>query len=166
MGEAAHLQVSQVGPGSIYTREIWRDGMFGWEDRTFNTRLQWWNSRKCWVQILAPPPTKQHQCSGTNPGFLSCYQDIMTTFLPGFLIRWDDIWINTLYTTSDSCSGVPDSLRPHGLYSPGNSPGQNTGVGSHFLLQGIFPIQGSNPGLTHCRQILYQLSHHGSPIHH
>ena len=48
-------------------------------------------------------------------------------------------------------------------YSPWNSPGQNTGVGSLFLLQGIFPTQGLNPGLLHCRQILYQLSHKGSP---
>ena len=55
------------------------------------------------------------------------------------------------------------SLQPHGLYSPWNSPGRNTGVGSHSLLQGIFPTQGSNPGLLHCRQILYQLSHQGSP---
>ena len=54
------------------------------------------------------------------------------------------------------------SLRPHGLYSPWNSPGQNTGVGS-LPLQGIFPAQGSNPGLLHCRRILYQLSHQGSP---
>ena len=44
---------------------------------------------------------------------------------------------------------------------PWNSPGQNTGVGSLFLLQGIFPTQGSNPGLSHCRQILYQLSRKG-----
>ena len=44
-----------------------------------------------------------------------------------------------------------------------NSLGQNTGVGSLSLLQGIFPIQGSNPGLLHCRQILYKLSHKGSP---
>ena len=51
----------------------------------------------------------------------------------------------------------------HGLYSPGNSPGQNTGVGSLSLLQGIFPTQGYNTGLPHCRQILYQLSHQGSP---
>ena len=57
---------------------------------------------------------------------------------------------------------VSDSLRPHGL-STWNSPGQNTGVGSLSLLQGIFPTQGSNPGLPHCRQILYQLSHKGSP---
>ena len=56
-----------------------------------------------------------------------------------------------------------DSLWPHGLYSPWNSPGQNTGVGCHALLQGIFPIQGLNPGLPHCRRILYQLSHKGRP---
>ena len=48
-------------------------------------------------------------------------------------------------------------------YSPGNSPGQNTGAGSLSLLQGIFPTQGLNPGLPHFRWILYQLSHKGSP---
>ena len=64
---------------------------------------------------------------------------------------------------SESRSVVFDALRPRGLYSPWNSPGQNTGVGSCCLLQGIFPNQRSNPGLLHCRQILYQLSHQGSP---
>ena len=54
------------------------------------------------------------------------------------------------------------SLPPYELYSPWNSPDQNTGVDSLSLLQGIFPTQGSNPGLPHCRQILYQLSHKGS----
>ena len=54
-------------------------------------------------------------------------------------------------------------MSPQGLYSPWNSPGQNTGVGSLSFHQGIFPTQGSNPGLPHCRQILYQLSHRGSP---
>ena len=43
-----------------------------------------------------------------------------------------------------------------------NSPGQTTGVGCHSLLQGIFPTQGSNPGLSHRRWLLYQLSHQGS----
>ena len=62
---------------------------------------------------------------------------------------------------SESHSGVSDSLWPHGRYSPWNSPGQNTGVGSLSLLQGIFPMQGSNPGVPHCRWIFYQLSHHG-----
>ena len=50
-----------------------------------------------------------------------------------------------------------------GLYSPWNSPGQNTGVGSLSLLQGLFSTQGLNPGLLYCRRILYQLSHKGSP---
>ena len=58
---------------------------------------------------------------------------------------------------------MSDTLWPHGLYSSWNSPGQNTGVGSLSLLQGIFPTQGSNPSLLHCRQILYQLSHQWNP---
>ena len=66
-----------------------------------------------------------------------------------------------------SCSAsrlvVSDSLWPHGLYSPWNSPGQNTAVGSFSLLRGIFPTQGANLGLPHYRKIFYQLSHKGSP---
>ena len=57
---------------------------------------------------------------------------------------------------------VAHSLWPHGLYSPWNSSGQNTGVGSCSLLQGVFPTQGLNPGLPHCRRILNQLSHPGT----
>ena len=67
------------------------------------------------------------------------------------------------WTFSESHSVLSDSLRSYGLYSPWNSPGQNTGVGSLSRLQRIFPTQGSSPGLPHCRQILYQLSHKGSP---
>ena len=43
----------------------------------------------------------------------------------------------------------------------GDSPGRNTAAGCHALLQGIFPTQGSNPGLPHCRRFLYRLSHQG-----
>ena len=57
----------------------------------------------------------------------------------------------------------PTFWYPHRLYSPWNSPDQNPGVGTCSLPQGIFPTQGSNPGLEHCRRILYQLSHQGSP---
>ena len=65
---------------------------------------------------------------------------------------------------SVSRSVVPDSLPSHGLQPtrllcPWDFPGKDTGVGCHFLLQGIFPTQGSNPGLLYCRQILYQLSY-------
>ena len=63
------------------------------------------------------------------------------------------------------------TLPPHGLYvahqaplCPWNSPGKNTEVGSHFLLQGIFPTRGLNSDLLHCKQILYYLNHQGSPI--
>ena len=66
------------------------------------------------------------------------------------------------WSESRSRSVVSDSLWPHGLYSPWNYLGQNTGVGSLPLLQGIFPTQGSNPGLPHCRHFIYQLSHKGS----
>ena len=64
---------------------------------------------------------------------------------------------------SKSRSVMSDSLQPHGLYSPWNSPGQNTGVSSLSLFRGIFPTQGLNLGLPHCRWIIYQLSHQGSP---
>ena len=56
-------------------------------------------------------------------------------------------------------------FRPHSLPGSsvqGYSPGKNTGVGCHALLQGFFPIQGSNPGLPHCRRILSHLNHQGS----
>ena len=66
-----------------------------------------------------------------------------------------------------SRSVVSDFLRPHELQSPRllrrwDFPGKSTGVGCHFLLQGIFPTRGLNPGLLHCRQTLYPLSHEGS----
>ena len=68
----------------------------------------------------------------------------------------------------ESCSVVSNSSWPHGLQParvlcPWNSPGQNTGVGSHSLLQGIFPTQGSNPGILHCRWILFTIKATGKP---
>ena len=57
----------------------------------------------------------------------------------------------------------PMDYSPPGTSVHGDSPGNNTGVGCHVLLQGIFPIQGSNPDLLYCRRILYCLSNQGSP---
>ena len=89
-----------------------------------------------------------------------------------YAIVWIVSWTSRFFTEHHfylkvqvACSVVPDSLQPHGLYSPWNSPGQNTGVGSLSFLQGIFPTQGSNPGLMHCRRILYQLNHKRSPFY-
>ena len=66
---------------------------------------------------------------------------------------------------TQSCPTLCDPMdcSPPGSSVHGDSPGKNTGVGCHALLQVIFPIQGLNPGLPHCRQILYHLSHQGSP---
>ena len=77
-------------------------------------------------------------------------------YVPLSLVLFSSGW-------SESHSVTSKSLRPYGLYSPWNSPGQNTGAGNVSLLQGIFATQGLNPGLLNCRQILYQLSHKGSP---
>ena len=57
----------------------------------------------------------------------------------------------------------PMDCSPPGSSVHGDSPGKNTRVGCHVLFQGIFPTQGLNPGLPHCRQILYSLSHQGRP---
>ena len=64
---------------------------------------------------------------------------------------------------SVSRSVVSHSLQPTRLLCPWDSAGKNTEVGCHSLLQGIFPMQRSNPALLHCRQILYHLNHQGSP---
>ena len=105
---------------------------------------------------------------------------VATTFSRGYSWPWDQTWIfcvagrfftvwatkevlKRLESESESHSVTSDSLRPNGLYSPWNSPGQNTGVGNLSLLQGIFPTQRLNPGVRHCRQILYQLSYKGGP---
>ena len=58
----------------------------------------------------------------------------------------------------------PMDCNPPGTSVHGDSPGKNTGVGCHALLQGIFPTLGSNSALLHCRRILYQLIYQGSPI--
>ena len=68
-------------------------------------------------------------------------------------VKWNEVKITVM----------SNSLQPHGLYSSWNSLDQNTGLGSLSLLQRIFPTQGLNPGLLHCRWILYQLSHKGRP---
>ena len=121
------------------------------------------------VQLFATPWTVAHQAS-LSMGF-SRQEYLPPGHLPNRgtepMSLMSPALAGGFFTTCATCesesrSVVSDSLRPHGLYSPWNSPGQNTGVGRLSLLQGIFPTQGLNPGLPHCRQILYQLSHKGS----
>ena len=78
--------------------------------------------------------------------------------------RGSEFAIPVLGSVAQSCPALCDpmdcSLPGSSVHGP--SPGKHTGVGCHSLLQGIFPAQGSNLGLLHCRQILYHLSHQGS----
>ena len=75
------------------------------------------------------------------------------------------VCVRTLCLVAHLCLTLfyPMDCSPLGCSVHGDSPGKNTGVGSHALLQGIFPIQGLSPGLPHCRWILHHLSHKGSP---
>ena len=66
---------------------------------------------------------------------------------------------------TQSCLTLCDPMEPTRLLHPWDFPGKSTGVGCHFLPQGIFLTQGSNPDLPHCRQTLYHLSYQGSPAH-
>ena len=106
------------------------------------------------VKVLVTPSCLTHcdpmDCSLPGSSVHGIFQAIV--------LEWIAISFSKTFE-SESHSVVTDSLQPHGLYGPWNFPGQNTGVGSHSLLPGIFPAQGSNPGLPHGRQILYQLSH-------
>ena len=110
------------------------------------TRLTWLGSSS------SPQLARASQHIITCQGLSWCFSQTApcSRGSPTVLLRMN--WIESLPVISDT-------LTPHGLYSSWNSPGQNAGMGSLCLLQGIFPTQGSNPGLPHCRWILYQLNH-------
>ena len=124
---------------------------------------------ECWAGQGRIPHFGQVRCTLWNtqcpwPHLLSaCGQGWCLKYLPTRVAwtyqpvkRWQPAWQ----------TGLPrwkwKSLS-HVLHIPRNSPDQNTGMGSHYLPQGIFPTQGSNPGLPHCMRILYQLSHVKNP---
>ena len=91
--------------------------------------------------------------------------------LLGCLFRLYFIYFHSEKRKSINHSVVSNSLGSQGLeparlFCPWNSPGNSTGVGNHSLLQGTIPTQELNLGLLHCRQILYHLSHQGSPYFH
>ena len=107
--------------------------------------------------------------SGSDP-FTALLENLKQFLKIILVLSEPSLWMDPMQVRSESVSPsvMSDSLRPHGrqptrLFCPWHSPGKNTGVGCHSLLQGIFLTQGSNMGLLHCRQVIYQLSHQGSP---
>ena len=128
----------------------------------------------CFSRPGACPPLS----SRTNPGLCSRHCGLTSGLehdTPGrqrSVVTNRGLWPRFLYLVKvevlpvQSCLLLcdPTDCRPPGSSVHGNSPGKNTGVGCHSLLQGIFPLQGSKLGLLHCRPILYLLSHQGSPL--
>ena len=148
----------------------WLDGITNSMDMNLsNSRSWWWIGKTSILQSMGSQSWTQLSNwtelywlkKKTHKFFISC------CFL---LIKLDSIFSGHKEMAlvfnmkwNESHSVLSNSLRLQGLYSPCYSPSQNTGVGSLSLLQGIYPTRGSNPGLLHCRQILYQLSHMGRP---
>ena len=122
----------------VMDREAWRAAIHGVEKS--------WTRLSDWTEL--------------NAVFLD------STYIVNIWYLFFSFWLTSLFVRV-SCSVVSNSLQPHGLWPvmplcPWDSPGKNTGVGSHSLLQEIFLTQGSNPGLLHCRRILYPLCHLGN----
>ena len=105
----------------------------------------------------------------TPPFYLGSFNTLSSlcfhpySFVLGFLCIYIYMCLGVLSRSvvSDSCYPIDCSTAR--LLCSWDSPGKNTGVGCHFLLQGIFLTQESNLGLLHCRQTLYQLNYEGSP---
>ena len=120
-----------------------------------------------WLQspsavILKPKKIKSVTVSIVSPSI--CYE-VTGLDIYNASHCWARWWCAVLCLVAQSytalCNPMDCSLPASSVLE--DSPGKHTGVGCHALLQGIFPTQGSNPGLLHCRQILYLLSHQGSP---
>ena len=101
-----------------------------------------------------------------------CIAFFLNAFIAKTISWWLYIWERHYFTcvlcwVAQSYTALCDLVdcSSPGSSVHGDSPGKNTGVDCHGLLQGIFPMQGSNPGLPHCRRILHCLSHQGSPSH-
>ena len=100
----------------------------------------------------------------SNPGKIKPTSLVSPVLAGGFFntsASWEAQVNSVLVAQSHLILCDPLDYSPPGSSVHGNSPGKNTGVGCHALLQGIFLTQGLIPGLPHCRQILYHLSHQG-----
>ena len=109
----------------------------------------------CHPLLLLPSIFPSHRPFPVSWLFASGGQSIKASVSASILHLW---W-------SENCLVMSDSLQLHGLYSPWNFLGLNTGVGSLSLLQGIFPTQESNPGLLHCRRFFTSWATREALIH-
>ena len=124
---------------------------------------------------LAPLVDVSLMCSSWEVSSASSYSTIsISKILTESFLKMKRVTHGSLQTycvlclVAQSCPTLCDPMdsSPPGSSVLGDSPGKNTEVSCHALLQGIYPTQALNPGLPHCRQILYHLSHQGSPQTH
>ena len=148
------LPVPQTG--SIFT---------GTQSFIYLTRYILFTSHGCLPQCYAPPGLKDVQTMVQNILAENEWMYIHD-WVPS-LYTWSSqhFWSAMLFLVAQPCLTLcnPMDCSPLGSSVHGDSPGKNTGVACHALLQGIFPTQGLIPGLPQCRQVLYQLSYQGSP---
>ena len=133
-------------------------------------QFSFWFAHQCPIATKCLQPLEPWSLTGRTPADALPVVEMplndwasLTSTVPLIICLHSLLFFRYEVKWSESHSVVSDSLWPQGLYSPWNSLGQNTGAGSLSLLQEIFPAQGSNPGLPHCRRTLYQLGHKGSP---
>ena len=128
---------------SAFTLGVWFPSDKLWtKDTSFSTTTQCWDK----IRVVENPVCIRRELEA------EC-------FMKSRMCENVSCSVVSLYEPMD-CSSLGFSV--HGFLW--DSPGKNTGVGCHSLLLGIVLTQGSNPGLLHCRQILYRLSHWGSPL--
>ena len=129
-----------------------------------------WGFERDWITIVYYRGWYGNPNSGksSNTWKWNLCQTLYLQRLEGFTVQIFTSWVNylVLCLVAQSCLTLCDAMdcSPPGSSVHGDSPGKNTGVGGHALLQVIFPDQGSNSGLQHCRRILYHLSPQGSSV--
>ena len=132
-----------------------------WINELINKVCSLWSSPKPGPRFFFLLPT----CCFSSQSYAKPYKfSSLWLFTLKFAITNPLCCLAKLKHEGESHSVMSNSLRSHGVYSPWNPPDQNTRVGSLFLLQRVFQSQRWNPGLLHCKQVLYHLSHQGSPI--
>ena len=150
-----HLQEKQLRTVTTEARRE-RISVGGWWARCFSPKII--------ISIPSLGSSITHRSShisqraGMNPLILQSLTMSAPTSLPCHHLA-------VLCLVAQSCPTLCNPMKcMPGSSIHGDSSGKNTGVSCHALLQGIFPTQGSNPGLPHCRRILYHLGHQWSPI--
>ena len=152
----------------IFQVPIWKCGVSLVNSTSSNQPL--YNPVSC-VQCLIRTCSSHYRCPGPD-GLVPCLLQINCSSLlcPWLLTcqtspwSWKWTWLHqdcAVFLVAQWCPALCDPMdyRLPGSSVHGDSPGKNSGVGCHASLQGTFPIPGSNPGLPHCRQIPYCLSH-------